>query len=154
VIWKNDTSQVYGTKFAGLDKAMQLNEVVNEFLRLTAPQDYIALNAYLPRNVHTLAKLQKVRAKLAAKTGRPVTLGFGPRFLHSTGQLQKGGPHRVLILQITADAPYELPIPNFGLSFNVLERSQAIGDLDALLARGQRAIRIHLAGAKLEDLFK
>jgi transaldolase / glucose-6-phosphate isomerase len=151
-IWTNDTARVYGNKFSGLEQSTKIDEVIVKFLKQARPGDYIALNAYLPRNPAILAKLQKFRTKLQKQTRLPVTLGFGPRFLHSTGQLQKGGPDQVMVLQITANSPQELQIPTLGLTFNLLERAQAVGDLEALLARGRRAIRVQLDGAKLDDL--
>ena len=81
---------------------------------------------------------------LLARTGCATTLGFGPRFLHSTGQLHKGGPDSGLFLQITADPDKDLEIPGQGLSFSVLERAQALGDYEALAARGRRVLRVHL----------
>jgi hypothetical protein len=73
------------------------------------------------------------------------TVGFGPRFLHSTGQLHKGGSNEGVFFQITYDAPFDLEIPGMG-SFRVLERSQALGDFASLDARKRRGARIHLTG--------
>ncbi len=72
------------------------------------------------------------------------TLGYGPRFLHSTGQLHKGGPNTGVFLQLTADAPQDLPIPGEGYSFATLRNAQALGDLQVLLRRKRRALRVHL----------
>ena len=73
------------------------------------------------------------------------TLGFGPRFLHSTGQLHKGGPDTGLFLQITAEPRRDLPIPGWQESFGTLIAAQAAGDLAALQRRGRRVLRLHLA---------
>jgi hypothetical protein len=86
-----------------------------------------------------------------------VTVGFGPRFLHSTGQLHKGGPNKGLFLQITADPVEDIEIPEKGMSFGTLERAQALGDYEALEASGRRVLRLHLPRPddvrKIKDLF-
>ena len=78
------------------------------------------------------------------QSGNATTLGFGPRFLHSTGQLHKGGANNGLFIQITSEPEHFLPIPGQGMDFGTLERAQALGDLEALLSRGRRVIRVHL----------
>jgi hypothetical protein len=83
------------------------------------------------------------------------TLGYGPRFLHSTGQLHKGGPNHGLFIQITADDAVDVPIPDEPYTFSVLKRAQALGDLQSLQSKQRRVIRLHLAkniGAGLADL--
>jgi transaldolase/glucose-6-phosphate isomerase len=91
-----------------------------------------------------LDALQTLRKALLTKTGCATTLGFGPRFLHSTGQLHKGGPASGLFIQITADPETDLDIPTGGMTFGTLERAQSLGDYEALAARGRRILRIHL----------
>jgi glucose-6-phosphate isomerase len=108
--------------------------------------DYLALMAYLPRESDTDAPLQSLRATLRDRLRIATTLGYGPRFLHSTGQLHKGGPPSGLFLQITHDDPVDLPIPGRPYSFGALERAQALGDLEALVARGLRVIGCCLRG--------
>jgi transaldolase/glucose-6-phosphate isomerase len=115
-----------------------------EFIALAKEGSYVAVNAYLPRNAGTLAALTEFRLKIRARTGCATTVGFGPRFLHSTGQLHKGGPATGLFLQITADPVEDLEIPGQGLTFGVLERAQSLGDYEALAARGRRILRLHL----------
>jgi hypothetical protein len=73
-----------------------------------------------------------------------VTVGFGPRFLHSTGQLHKGGPNTGLFLEITSDPVADTDIPGQGMTFGVMERAQALGDFQALQAHDRRVIRVHL----------
>jgi len=124
-----------------------LREVVKEFLSKAKKGDYIAINAYLPRNTNTLKRLQKLRKGIMKGTGCATTLGFGPRFLHSTGQLHKGGPARALFLQITTDPVKDLEIPNQGITFGTLEHAQALGDLEALISRKRRVLRVHLNNA-------
>lgn len=152
VIWEGHGGSVYGQAFPGLAEAVTVKEVIDRFIRQAKEGDYIAINAYVPRSPETLEQLQALRAHIQAVTGRATTLGFGPRFLHSTGQLHKGGPNNGLFLQITQDAEQDISIPGQEISFGVLQRAQAIGDLEALLARGRRAIRVHLVGVGLSDL--
>jgi len=104
------------------------------------------------RKVANETALQELRKAIRTQTGLATTVGFGPRFLHSTGQLHKGGPSSGLFLQITADPEGDLLIPGGKVTFGTLERAQALGDLEALLRRNRRAIRIHLTGAQLSDL--
>ncbi len=108
--------------------------------------DYLALMAYLPREPETDASLQSLRLALRDRLQIATTLGYGPRFLHSTGQLHKGGPPSGLFLQITHDDPVDLPIPGMPYSFGALEWAQALGDLEALKARGLRVIGCRLRG--------
>ena len=107
-------------------------------------------HAFLPRTAEMIATLQDLRVAIRDKTKCAVTLGFGPRFLHSTGQLHKGGPNTGLFLQITADPVEDIDIPTQGLSFGTLELAQAQGDYEALFARERRVLRVHLS--KPEDV--
>ena len=109
-----------------------------------AGKDYVAINAYLPRNAATAAILAELRLAIREKTGCATTVGFGPRFLHSTGQMHKGGPDSGLFLQITADPVTDLEIPMQKMRFGVLERCQVVGDYEALAARQRRILRLHL----------
>ena len=151
-IWEGLGGVVYGTIFNGLQDSRDLKEVVRKFIHLSKKSDYIAINAFLPRNDKNLKALQKIRRMVLKETNQATTLGFGPRFLHSTGQLHKGGPDHGLFIQITADSQSEVEIPMQGVSFERLHRAQALGDLEALLGRGRRVIRIHLRDWKIEDL--
>ena len=114
------------------------------FLAKAKPGDYVAINAYLPRNPDISAALTKLRSTIRTRTGCATTVGFGPRFLHSTGQLHKGGAANGLFIQITADPAKDVAIPTENMNFGILERAQALGDLEALTARNRRALRIHL----------
>jgi len=116
-----------------------------EALRRTAqPGDYLAILAYLPPTPDIVARLQAVRAAWARDLGCATTLGFGPRYLHSTGQLHKGGPNTGLFLVVTADDAEDADIPEMGTTFGRLKRAQARGDIRALLARGRRVAHVHL----------
>ncbi len=145
-IWENAQAKIFGKPFSGLEEARTLTDAIRCFLRLASQGDYIAINAYLPRNEDTTRQLQSFRLAVVAATQNATTLGFGPRFLHSTGQLHKGGANNGIFIQITRDASIDLPIPGQGITFAQLERAQALGDLEALQARDRRVIRIHLKG--------
>jgi len=112
--------------------------------RAARPGDYLAILAYLPPTLEHAARLQTVRAAWARALGCATTLGFGPRYLHSTGQLHKGGPATGLFLVITADDAEDAEVPEMGITFERLKRAQARGDIRALLARGRRVAHVHL----------
>ena len=114
------------------------------------PGDYLAILAYLPPVPHVTRRLQALRAEWGRALRCATTLGFGPRYLHSTGQLHKGGPNTGLFLVITADDAQDVEIPGEGRTFGALKRAQARGDVRALLARGRRVAHVHLP--RWEDL--
>src|SRR5438309_5859908 len=113
--------------------------------RAARPGDYLAIPAYLAPTPDVTAELQAVRAAWGRALGCVTTLGFGPRYLHSTGQLHKGGPNTGLFLVVTTDDAEDAEIPETGFTFGRLERAQARGDMRALLARGRRVAHVHLA---------
>jgi transaldolase/glucose-6-phosphate isomerase len=95
------------------------------------------------------AKLQAMRHAVRGKKRVATCLGFGPRFLHSTGQAYKGGPNTGVFLQVTCDDAADLPVPQQKYTFGVVKAAQARGDFQVLADRGRRALRVHL-GADLE----
>lgn len=113
------------------------------FARLR-PGDYAAFNAYVEMCPEHHEELQALRHAVRDARRVATTLGYGPRFLHSTGQLHKGGPNRGVFLQITADDAEDLAIPGQRYGFGVLARAQALGDFEVLAARERRALRVHL----------
>jgi hypothetical protein len=116
-----------------------------EALRNAArPRDYLAILAYLPPTREIAGRLETVRAAWGQSLGSVTTLGFGPSYLHSTGQLHKGGPNTGLFLVITADDAVDVEIPGMGRTFGQLKRAQAMGDIKALLAKGRRVAHVHL----------
>ncbi len=147
-----EEADVYGdgSKLSGKN----LKEVLISFLSQQRDGDYIAINAYLPRNNSVENKLQEFRKYILTKTQKATTLGFGPRFLHSTGQLHKGGADNGLFIQLLQSSQSDLEIPDFDLTFGNLQLAQALGDYEALVARNRRIIRIHLKNAGIEDLYK
>jgi glucose-6-phosphate isomerase len=127
------------------DAPVTVDAAVTQLLSLVrGGRDYVAVLAYLPMNREIEERLQGVRARIRSATGAATTLGFGPRFLHSTGQLHKGGPDTGVFLQLTADPAKDLPIPGWPESFGTLIAAQALGDLVSLQRRGRRALRLHL----------
>jgi transaldolase/glucose-6-phosphate isomerase len=124
--------------------APSLAGTLAEFFSLAKPGDYVALMAYLTEEPTTDRALQQIRVILRNSLHLATTLGYGPRFLHSTGQLHKGGPNTGLFIQITADDTDRPRVRNAPYTFDVFKRAQALGDLDALKRHGRRVIRIHL----------
>ena len=106
--------------------------------------DYFALLAYVPMVPETEAALSDLRRRLRHVTKGAVTVGYGPRYLHSTGQLHKGGANIGVFLLMTADPETDMEIPGMPFSFGTLVAAQAAGDFEALDAHKCRAIRLHL----------
>jgi transaldolase/glucose-6-phosphate isomerase len=106
--------------------------------------DYLAILAFLEQSAQATAVLQEIREEVRQSAHVATTLGFGPRYLHSTGQLHKGGPNTGVFLVVTADDAAALPIPGKRFGFGVLARAQARGDQDVLAERGRRVVRVHL----------
>ncbi|MGH9790310.1 MAG: bifunctional transaldolase/phosoglucose isomerase, partial [Candidatus Acidiferrales bacterium] len=130
-------------------------EVLRTFLKDRDPRDYLALLAYVDRNAASTATLEAMRTTLRDHLKMPVLLGFGPRLLHSIGQLYKGGPPSGMFLQITAADEEDVPVPTQPFTFGQLKMAQALGDLESLATRHKPALRLHLtqgAAAGLEQL--
>jgi hypothetical protein len=109
------------------------------------PGDYLAIQAYLPRGVAVERRLHAARQRLRDRLRVATTVGFGPRFLHSTGQLHKGGPDTGVFVQVVEPPEQDLPIPGQPYSFGTLLAAQAAGDLQSLRSHGRRVARVHLA---------
>ena len=108
------------------------------------PGDYLAIMAYLPDTDAIREAVHELRQRVMAKYRIATTMGYGPRFLHSTGQLHKGGPASGIFLQLTQDHRSDIAIPGWDLSFGVLADAQALGDLQALDDLGRRTVSVHL----------
>jgi hypothetical protein len=111
--------------------------------RLTAG-DYFALLAYVPMNAEHEDTLQSARHRVRDARRVATCLGFGPRFLHSTGQAYKGGPDTGVFLQITCEDASDLPVPGTRYTFGAVKAAQARGDFQVLSERRRRALRVHL----------
>ena len=116
--------------------------------------DYFAVLGYIQMNAEHEKNLQAIRHAVRDKKHVATCLGFGPRFLHSTGQAYKGGPNSGVFLQVTCDDALELPVPQQKYTFGVVKAAQARGDFQVLAERGRRALRVHLhdVGAGLATL--
>jgi glucose-6-phosphate isomerase len=115
------------------------------FLKVISPGDYIALLAYLPPDEPAFAAaFAKARTTIGRRTSCATMFGYGPRYLHSTGQLHKGGPNTGVFILVTADVHEDLSIPGEPFSFAVLEMAQALGDFQSLDHTGRRALHVHL----------
>ena len=121
-----------------------VGEALREFIQQTRSGDYLAILSFLPRTRSLDAAVEALRARLAEVRGVATMLGHGPRYLHSTGQLHKGGPDRATFLFLTAEDPVDLAVPGKPYTFSVLKAAQALGDFQALKERRRRVLRLHL----------
>jgi hypothetical protein len=121
-----------------------LPAALKAFFAQTRPGDYVALQAYVAPSRHLWDDLEALRTDVRDKLMVATTLGYGPRFLHSTGQFHKGGPNTGLFLQLVGQDRQDVDIPGQPYTFGVLKRAQARGDLGALRAHGCRALRVDL----------
>jgi hypothetical protein len=141
-----DISVFSDTPSSGLSQAMQ------DFFSHIQKESYISIQAYIPPTGETERALQAFRLILLDKYHIPTTLGFGPRFLHSTGQLHKGDAGKGQFIQITCDDAFDLAIPDetgsehSSMTFGILKAAQAMGDGEALKAAGRRLMRLHISG--------
>ncbi len=121
-------------------------EVLRTHLGRLKAGDYLGLLAYVPTFPENEAVLQAGRIRVRDARKVATCLGFGPRFLHSTGQAYKGGPNTGVFLQVTCEDPVQLPVPGQKFSFGLVKAAQARGDFEVLAARKRRALRVHLRG--------
>ncbi len=138
----------------GLDEVGDLAGALSALLRAVPERGYLAVMAYLDRVAQPQAA--DLRAALAARLAHPVTFGWAPRFLHSTGQYHKGGPQVGAYLQVTGAVEHDLDVPDRPYTFGRLQAAQAAGDLQALVQRGRPVLRLHLTdrSAGLEQLLR
>jgi transaldolase/glucose-6-phosphate isomerase len=143
---------------AALKKAvgeeMGLSRVLRAHLDRLQPGDYFAILAYLPMNEEIQSELQEIRHAVRDSKKVATCLGFGPRFLHSTGQAYKGGPNTGVFLQFTCDDAKDLQVPGKKYTFGVVKASQARGDFDVLAERKRRVLRVHLGADPVAALQK
>ncbi|HEX7393731.1 MAG TPA: bifunctional transaldolase/phosoglucose isomerase [Anaerolineaceae bacterium] len=126
------------------EKATTVSATLKQFLAQARQGDYISLMAYITEDLATQKALQDIRLLLQDHLHIATTLGYGPRFLHSTGQFHKGGPNTGLFIQLTADSVEDVPIPGAPYTFSVFKQAQALGDMEALQKHGRRVGRVHL----------
>ena len=113
-------------------------------LQRLSPGDYFALLAYIQMSAAHEGRLENIRHEVRDSKRVATCVGFGPRFLHSTGQAYKGGPNSGVFLQITCDDAHDLPVPGQKYTFGVVKAAQARGDFEVLAQRDRRALRVHL----------
>jgi transaldolase/glucose-6-phosphate isomerase len=146
---KDRTNEILGKSTVDSQQSTGVDaRALRELLDSVRAGDYFAITAYLHETRETEAALQRIRLEVRDALKVATTVGFGPRFLHSTGQLHKGGPDTGVFLQVTANPAASVPIPGKPWGFGEVVAAQAAGDLSALRSRGRRALRIHL----LEDV--
>jgi transaldolase/glucose-6-phosphate isomerase len=131
-------------KNAAALKGASLVEVLKKHLDRVHASDYFGVLGYVPMNEQNEKTLQSLRMGVRDKKKVATVLGFGPRFLHSTGQAYKGGPNSGVFLQITHDHADDIPVPDQKYTFGVVQAAQARGDFAVLAERGRRALRVHL----------
>ncbi len=141
---KDKTKQILAS---GDDPLVEPEGSAEELFAQARPNDYVAILAFVNPTPQAEAKLASLAERARQATGCVVTHGFGPRYLHSTGQLHKGGPPTGLYLQVVDDTGDELAIPGKPFGFGKLIRAQAAGDFASLVERGRRVARIHLEEA-------
>jgi transaldolase/glucose-6-phosphate isomerase len=131
-----------GARETALRQAQSLQSALMTVVDEAGPGDYIAMLAYLQRTSETEAALQRIRLRLRGLRNVATTLGYGPRFQHSTGQLHKGGPNTGVFLQFVARDFEDVAISDAPYTFGTLKAAQALGDLQSLVAHGRRAVRV------------
>lgn len=129
---------------AALKGGAKLADVLKTHLARAGAGDYFAVLGYITMNAAHEWSLQSIRHAVRDKKKVATVLGFGPRFLHSTGQAYKGGPNSGVFLQITCDDAKDLPVPGQKYTFGIVKAAQARGDFAVLAERGRRALRVHL----------
>lgn len=135
-----------GEPLASPEPAAAEDAAVERLLASLRPGDYVSLQLYLPPSAALAARCDPLRSQLRAEHGVATTLGWGPRLLHSAGQLHKGGPDSVAVLQLVDTAAQELAIPDRDYGFATFLRAQSLGDLRALNDRGRRAVQLGVEG--------
>jgi transaldolase/glucose-6-phosphate isomerase len=154
-----DATGESGLSLHGAPAADSLLAALTDFVGRTRDGDYLSLLAYLPENRRTDEALSNLREEALRRRGIATTVAYGPRYLHSTGQLHKGGPPSGSFLLLTGDAGPRVPVPGKGYTFGELQLAQAMGDLQALRERDRRVLHVHLgqdvtaAFAELERAF-
>ncbi len=129
---------------AGDPGGTKLDAAISAHLAKVGEGDYVAITQYFLETDEVEALVQRLRLAVRAKTRAAVTTGYGPRFLHSTGQLHKGGANSGVFLQLTAQDAKDVPIPREPFGFSILKQAQALGDFESLVKHGRRAVRVDL----------
>jgi transaldolase/glucose-6-phosphate isomerase len=146
------SGEEYAAELAGSVEDKSLEAYLEAHLLHLGENDYFAVLGYIEMNEENEMLLQAIREKVLESNPAATCLGFGPRFLHSTGQAYKGGPNSGVFLQITADDEADFAVPGQKYTFGVVKAAQARGDFQVLIDRGRRALRVHLGTDVKEGL--
>lgn len=141
-VMQQENITIYGPS----NGAQTLNDYLHNFLSQVRPGDYIALMAYVQQTEKSEGELEALRIRLRDLYKVATTVGYGPRFLHSTGQLHKGGANNGVFIQITGQDQHDMPIPGAPYTFGILKAAQALGDFYSLEHHQRRVISIHISG--------
>ena len=142
VVAEGDGLKIYAAKASS--EAADPVATLRTHLRSVRPGDYVAITQYVPETADHDALLGEIREMVSRSLKVATTTGYGPRFLHSTGQLHKGGGANGVFIQITSEDEKDLQIPDQPFGFSVLKQCQALGDFESLANRDRRALRVHL----------
>lgn len=148
------TSAAYAERLLEMVDEQNLDDYLSAHFSNADDGDYFALLGYVEMNDQNEALLQAIRQGVLETRLVATCLGFGPRFLHSTGQAYKGGANNGVFLQITSDDAEDLKVPGQSYTFGVVKAAQARGDFQVLLDRGRRALRVHLGADVAEGLYR
>jgi transaldolase/glucose-6-phosphate isomerase len=136
----------------GLRRTTDSGTALRRFVAAAEPGDYLAITAFVPRTEEVEDILRSIRVHVRDRFKVATSVGYGPRYLHSTGQLHKGGSARGVFLQLIHDITEDISVPGVPYSFGVLEQAQAIGEFQALQSRKLRAVRVNLGSGLIEGL--
>jgi len=140
--------------------ASSVPQAFSMFFQGAGHDDYLGILAYLTENEANESMLRRIRTLVTDRMRIAVTINYGPRYLHSTGQLHKGGPDKGFFLLLTSDVAEDVGIPGQPYTFGMLMRAQALGDFEALRKHRRKVLRVHLSGetrvglAALEEVLK
>ena len=144
-IVKSENISVYADQASQWDlTGRNIKDVLNKYFKLVNPSNYISFLAYFLQTPERDKYLQQIRNSLSKKYKSATTIGYGPRYLHSTGQLHKGGPNSGIYILLTSESNIKLPIPDSGYDFATLQHAQALGDFRSLNNKQKRVLRIHI----------
>jgi transaldolase / glucose-6-phosphate isomerase len=148
--WQKDDVKVFASENIHISDAVDLPAVIHKMLGAVRKGDYVAITAYMPYDPAIDKAIEKLRLYIQQQTHLPVTKGYGPRFLHSTGQIHKGGANNGVFLQITGDPIRDAKYGD--LTFGTLNAAQSLGDYESLVARGRRILRVHVKKKELKTI--
>ena len=131
-----------------------IDTVIDAFMELVEPHNWISVNAFLPFTGERRGPMEVIRHTLARHLEVPVSLEIGPRYLHSTGQLQKGGANNGVFLILSGNEVGDMEVPGESYRLGELEVAQSKGDLEALSAKGRHALRLHLIDTDADTLWR